>query len=343
MKILHVAIFAILLFGTAPAWGVEDLVAYLPISGEPVTPQFKFSKEITLDYPNGGKLKDALEGRNLSISFEENSYSNQSVKGLMEEINSGLQGPTRITYLVLNYSFVLAGRKSSASLDYTITLTPMISGYVISNGTQANPTVLDASWIDFDIKDPVVIDSQKYDDMEINHPSDILKGSLPDAYAIIAGTGAEGVFDKNMVSSGLFSSMPLDRWDKLFDPAYTLGDSAGLDSKGLKVPVTTFSAGVGTLPSGVLALYEVDEDFTGSDGMKYHVSLLGGADAATVNVQGHASPYLSNGNWAFATVPSAYGPSCCVQPWDETPVVWVGIISAAVAGFFVLYFRRFKE
>lgn len=55
MKMLHVATFAILLFGTAPALAIEDLVAYLPISGEPVTPQFKFSKDITLDYPNGGK------------------------------------------------------------------------------------------------------------------------------------------------------------------------------------------------------------------------------------------------------------------------------------------------
>lgn len=344
MKILHLAVIGILLFGTSPAWALEDLNAYLPISGEPVTPQFKFSKHILLDYVNGGKLKNALEGRNLAISFEENSYRNPSVKELMEKINSDLQGTTKITYLVLNYSFVLTGGKRSATFDYAITLIPMISGYVINNGTQTSPTILDASWIDLDIKDPVVIDSQKYGGMEINYPSSLLKRSLPDVYSILAGTDAQNVFENNMIASNLFSSTPLDRWDSLFDPSYTLGDSAGFTNYGLKVTVTTFSLGVGTMPSGVATFYEVDKDFVGSDGVKYHISVLGGPDAGTINVQGHATPYLDHGRWTFTTVlEPTRSSACCPALWYEIPEVWIAIVAAATTGFFVLYFRRFKD
>ncbi|MDE2591154.1 MAG: hypothetical protein KGL95_15970, partial [Patescibacteria group bacterium] len=35
--------------------------------------------------------------------------------------------------------------------------------------------------------------------------------------------------------------------------------------------------------------------------------------------------------------------SCCPVPWYETPAFMVGVIAATAAGFFVFYFRRFRE
>lgn len=63
MKILFFTTIVILLSGSSlPAWAFVDLNAYLPISGDPVTPGFIFDKTYQIDYPNGGKLKDALAG-----------------------------------------------------------------------------------------------------------------------------------------------------------------------------------------------------------------------------------------------------------------------------------------
>ncbi len=65
MKIAYLVIITVfatlLIFGINSAFASVEMDAYLPINGEPVTPSFTFYRIITLDYPNGGKLKDALD------------------------------------------------------------------------------------------------------------------------------------------------------------------------------------------------------------------------------------------------------------------------------------------
>src|SRR6476661_706763 len=82
-------ILSLLFFGKiSPIWATVDFNAYLPIEGTPITPEFKFTKNVAIEYPNGGKLKDTLMGKNMTLSFTDTSDNNTSIKAFMEDINT---------------------------------------------------------------------------------------------------------------------------------------------------------------------------------------------------------------------------------------------------------------
>ncbi|NHH96794.1 hypothetical protein DYY66_0471 [Candidatus Nitrosotalea sp. FS] len=72
--LLASAILSLLVVGTvAPIFATVDFNAYLPMEGTPITPEFKFTKNVAIDYSGGGKLKDLLNGKNMTLSFTDTS------------------------------------------------------------------------------------------------------------------------------------------------------------------------------------------------------------------------------------------------------------------------------
>jgi len=114
-----------------------DFTGYIPIDGQPITPNFKFTRVVNISYPNGGKLKDALDGQNQTISFTLDN-SNPSVQKLMQDMQSAMTatGSTaKITGLKLNYVAQINGHSTEASITYLIQVIPTIENYVIYKGT----------------------------------------------------------------------------------------------------------------------------------------------------------------------------------------------------------------
>ncbi|NHI03732.1 hypothetical protein DYY67_0802 [Candidatus Nitrosotalea sp. TS] len=159
----------------------------------------------------------------------------------------------------------------------------------------------------FNANVPITITTNQYGPIEINYPIDSIQSQLPDLYNALKGTDAYTVFQQPnlMDATGLFSQQPVNKWDSLFDPAYTLSDAAGYGYKGQKVAVTTFSSGESELSAGALKINNIDEDFTGSDGIKYHISTTEQANAGTITVQGHANPNQIQGGWTFTATAQA--------------------------------------
>ena len=370
MKTLHLATIAVLAFGMAPSWAYVDLDAYLPASGDPVTPEFIFEKTYQIDYPNGGKLKDALSGRNLTVTCFANSTSNQTVKQLMEEMNSQIlssKSAVSITNLGLFYMFSLRGTPTYAAMDYLLILTPTITGYLLNDGHGKTPSALDAAWMSFAINDPLVIDAKNCRDMEINpplntpknipsymeinYPLNTIKNILPNVYDVVSNTPGEDIFDQafnqNLIDSTPLLQTPLDQWDSLFDPAYVLTGTAGPSlSEGEKVGATAFSTGVGGISSTPSPPNNIDTDFVADT--KYHISKIDHPYAVgTIDVEGHANTGMLHppGITIFVTVTQVS--TCCPYPvhwYDNVPAwAWVGIGSGAVIGFWMFYFRRSKE
>src|SRR5690242_13105166 len=149
------------------------------MSGAPAQSNFKFLESAFIEYPNGGKLKDLLVGKNYTISFTENS-NNTSVQDLMHQLNTALtrdqKSPVIITDLTVQYTATLTGDDKSASIDYNLELIPTLTSYVIKKGANDNdPTVIDAAWMGITIKDPVIIKTAQYGDVEINDPISFVK------------------------------------------------------------------------------------------------------------------------------------------------------------------------
>jgi len=299
-----------LVFGTvAPIWATVDFNAYLPIEGTPIDPEFKFTKNVAIDYSNGGKLKDALMGKNITLQFSDSSGNNTSVKALMDAINSDFisdrKSTATISDLKLEYQVQIHGDSKRATIDYLVRLTPTLNGYTLRNGSANVQTVLDASWMGFALKNPVIIKTKQYGDLEINSLLGVIKNQLPDAYNLLKGTPAEDALNINLIDASPLVSYPIDKWNTIFDPAYTLSETAGYGYAGQKVAVTGFAYGQSDLYQGSLRPVNTEIDFTTDS--QYHLTIIERASSGTLDAAGHATGYMQNGDPAIATSPQLAG------------------------------------
>ncbi|WP_101477453.1 hypothetical protein [Candidatus Nitrosotalea bavarica] len=303
--LLASAVLGLLVFGTvAPIWATVDFNAYLPIEGTPITPEFKFTKNVAIDYSNGGKLKDALMGKNMTISFSDNSDNNTSIKSFMDAINTEFATDRKSTAIITNlkveYQVQVNGDDKGATFDYLIRLIPTVTAYTLNKGGGDVPTVLDISWMGFAIKNPVVITTQQYGNLDINSPIGVIQSQLPDVYNILKGSAAEGPLSINLIDASPLVGYTIDKWNTLFDPAYTLSETAGYGYAGQKVAVTGFAYGQSDLYQGSLKTQDTDVDFTVDS--KYHLTVIERASSGTIDVAGHANGYMVQDTPAISTL-----------------------------------------
>ncbi|MDE1763559.1 MAG: hypothetical protein KGH88_04855 [Thaumarchaeota archaeon] len=315
--IFTLSLVGVMLFGAmSPVLATTDLNAYIPINGALITPDFRFTHIVYLDYSQGGKLKNALDGKNMTISFNADSSSNTSVKNLVNKLNMAMASTgssAKVTDLKLSYEAQINGGPTQASITYLINLVPTIGSYVLYQGTNnvagaigggGTPYIMDAAWVGFNLNQDVKISTQQYGDLEINYPENMIQKELPAAYDVIKGTQAEKLLQQNLINpSTLYTQQPLDKWDHLFDPSYVVSDSNVLHYQGTKVAVTTFSTGVSNLQSGSMSNNQQDADFTAD--APYHIRTIDQAASGTFSVEGHAQAYNVKGAPAFTTTATA--------------------------------------
>ena len=302
------AVISLMIVGTvAPIWATVDFDGYLPIAGNPISPNWKFTKTIFIDYSNGGKLKDAFNGKDLTVAFTDDSDNNQDIKNLMQQINTNIaterKSPATMSKLTVDYQVQIHGGDNKASIDYKIVLSPVLTGYVLGKGDANTPTVFDVSWMGWQITSPITITTKQYGPLEINFPLGVVQNQIPDAYNVLKGTDAEKSLQTPLVDASSLMNQPIDKWESLFDPAYTLTETAGYGYQGQKVAVTTYSSGLSNLGAGSLKVNNIDMDFTTD--AKYHLSTIDRASQGTFNVDGHANAYFVQGEPAISTTAQA--------------------------------------
>jgi len=347
MKTLPLSIFVIsvIIFGSiSPIWATSDLSVNLSASGAPAQATFKFSESVSIEYPNGGKLKNLLTEKTYTINFTEKS-DNTDVQDLVHQLNTELardqKSPVIITDLTVRYFATLVGDAKSASIDYNLELIPTLTSYVIKKGANDNdPTIIDPAWMGLAIKDPVIIKTAQYGDVEINTPISFVKKVAPDVYSNIQGTKAEDALKNNLIDARSILQEPLDQWVHLFDPAYTLSETSDFGYAGQKVAITTYTIGPNTLPYQKPNPHEVE--FL-TDAI-YKLTTFQHDSSASVNIEGHAITTNIGGTLAFGTTPQVTyaGP----QPsWLDNayPTILIVIGGLAVIAFWAIFFRRFKD
>ncbi|HWY35233.1 MAG TPA: hypothetical protein VNX68_11345, partial [Nitrosopumilaceae archaeon] len=308
-KYFALGLIGLLVFGSiSPIWATSDLSVYLSASGTPTQATFKFLESAFIEYPNGGKLKDLLAGKNYTISFTENS-NNTSVQDLMHQLNTVLvrdqKSPVIITDLTVRYTATLVGDDKSTSIDYNLQLIPTLTSYVIKKGaSDTDPTIIDAAWMGIAIKDPVIIKTTKYGDMEINTPISFVKKVVPDVYSNIQGTKAEDALKNNLIDASSILQEPLDQWSHLFDPAFIISETSGFGYKGQKVAITTFAMGQSSLGNSEKPTQNTIDFTTDTN---YQLTTIQHASSATVNIEGHAVTTSVGGTPAFGTTPQSTG------------------------------------
>ena len=140
-----------------------DLNAELSSKGLQEKPRFRFDETALVDYHDGGKLRDILYNKNMTISFVADS-KNPSVQDLIASINTNLlqeKSLVKVTDLLVNYKASVTGGDSSATFDYSLTLIPTITNYVMTKDAN-DRTVIDGAWMGISLDGPVIIKTEKY-------------------------------------------------------------------------------------------------------------------------------------------------------------------------------------
>jgi hypothetical protein len=284
-----------------PVYAV-DLNGALSSQGSPEKPTYKFQETVFINYPDGGKLENLLNHKNMTVSFLVDS-TNPSVQNLVNRINADLlqnqKSPTRVTNLIISYTASLLGSDTSATVDYKLVLIPTITNYVLTKGSD-NQTILDAGWMGMSIAGPVNINATQYGTVDINTPYSILQKIVPDIHLQIAGTPAEQVLSNSLMDSSSIMQHPISDWQHLFDPSYTIVETNSWGYNGTKVPITTYTVGESVLgqslnPTENTVNFSLDKD--------YQVQTIQHASSATIQVDGVAQLETVGDQLAFLTSP----------------------------------------
>lgn len=349
MKTLHYSIIAVLVIcGTvSPAWAYVDFKAYLPMGGTSITPEFNFTKNIIIDYSNGGKLKDALMGKHITLQFSDTSNNNTSVKSLMGTINSDFiterKSNAIISNLRLDYQVQINGGDKNATFDYVIKLVPTVNNYTLYKGFGSAPTTFGISWMGFVIKDPVIITTKQYGYLEINSPLGAIKNQLPYVYNLLKGTPVENALNLNLLDASALLKYPIDKWNSLFDPTFAFSKTTGYGYPGKTVGVTEFSFGPNDLYQVYWKPVTNTTDFTTDS--KYNMTVIERPSSSIIDVEGLATGYVVpnkvQDNPAIATKPT---PSYSIeQRWlnfEQESILVLFVISVVVAVFVFNRHRR---
>lgn len=329
----------ILMLSFLPVYAV-DLNAEMSSKGVQERPAFRFVETAFVDYHNGGKLRDLLGHKNMTISFQADS-SNPSIRDLISRINTNLsqdlKSQTKITDMSVDYSASIVGQDNSATMDYSITLMPTIDNYVVAKNS-GDSTVLDAGWMGLSIHGPVVIKTAKYGDVEINKPASFLYKIVPDLE--ITDSNAQQVLDYELIDSSSIMQQPVSNWQHMFDPAYIITETSGWGYNGSKIPITTYTVGessIGIVQNSIVHVADFTLDKT------YEIQTVQHASSATVQIDGHASLQAVGKTVTFTTTPSDTNPSPSSGLSVQTIYAMAGFGAILAAGIFIWSNKKMKQ
>ncbi len=325
-----------------------ELQSYLPIDGTPVIPSLHFTKTMFLEYPDGGKLKNMLDGKKIDIEFTDDSDNNPSIKKLADEINAQLKverkSPVIITKLILNYKMTLSGNDTKTSIEYNVILRPTITGYIINQRNNSENTIYDAAWVGFDIKKPVFITTEEYENLEINFPLSAIQRNLPNVYSMLNGSKAEAVLNQNLIDTSPLLEQPIDKWNSLFDPTYVVTDSDALGQRGKKITGTIFSTGESAPFTGLHAEEKTTTNFIGD--ITYGLSTTEKVSSGSISVDGIAHGYVIQEEPIISTVGKISSDTIITFPErlsSMNTIVATTILVIAIAMMIFIVLRRKKD
>ena len=247
-----------------------------------------YQRSITFDYSQGGKLADALVGKSDKIAFNASSDT-VGMASLIGNLNSYMASKgsqAQVTDLDLEYLVTITGRSDNASVDYKIVLKPTIKGFVIKQGSDNAPTLIDVDWRGFGALGPVVITTPMYGDVEINLPISAIETFIPSmGLTMQAGESGELLNTRLMDGDGI-KDQPIGNWHFLFDPTGIGVDAAQYGFQTGSV-LSSFTMGESSLREGLIREQIHEATFT-SDKV-YVIKSIESSANASIDILGFAN------------------------------------------------------
>lgn len=285
-----------------------DLQAMLIPSQNSTMASFIGVKTMTLTYPAGSPISQALEGETRRISFSLNGTADQeSESGVSEAIaaiNEALlevRSPVHASAITISYSAVLRGESDRATVAYRTEIEPTLENYVLED--QGSRQIVDLEWRGISIDEPLVLTAPDIGEIDVNHPSGLFQTLYPEVATKLMATEARQVLDDPILHFEEFD-FPLSSWHQLFDPVGAYGGSAGLQGTGGAQVLSVYSLGESSLREGTHTATEKSAAVT-IDGADVHIESSTPPPNAQITVAGYSAVEESSGAEFAAVSPDA--------------------------------------
>lgn len=297
---------------------------------------------VYFEYPNGGKLKDLLENVNHQIAFTADKNT-PGVQELINKLNDVLvkekKSPATISDLKIDYRSTLKGGSDRATLEHQVKLDATVTRFVLGQTTgkddYSGGTLIDLNWRGFGIKDPVMIKTQEFGDIDINLPSGHLSLSHADILKMLENTDAAAILNQPSLDYNDFSALSLDKWHWSFDTSGIVKDSERFGFKevgGAKV-VTFFALGESSIREGIHKETTSEAKIT-IDGQQYVVRSTTPPSSASIQILGYATENIQGADEGAIVADNApEGGRSYTGGFPITVLAVLGGMLGAVAGF----------
>lgn len=281
---------------TTPAWGVF-LNANVNPHENTVKPEFVFHDTIFIEYPDGGKIKDDLRGKNLSLEFTVNDTTpgvDELIYKLNRQLLDNLHSTAKVTDLDMRYSAKISdGREGLSSVEYNIVFKPTITN-ITSSRSSVNSTVIDSQWRSFFVNDPVVIETNGYGKYDINNPLSVFEKLSPEVYQILVHN-AINTLNFSMIDARDLSK-PISDWQ--------LGCNSNVYyGRMLSVP-TIFSMETESYRENFLLNPPVKSQMSFTADKTYHIQTFDEGSKADILIDGYVRPHVIGNTEYLESLPS---------------------------------------
>lgn len=243
---------------------------------------FTGDRILTLKYPVNSTTSQILDGNKETISFSVNSSdSSNGLTEILDQINNVLlsqkQSLVNFENATLDYRAAINGGPTTASIAYQVELHPTITNLVTaSNGTST--AVLDVDWRSIVLDEPLIVNTEEYGQIDINHPIGGLEKLVPEFAAKIQNTTLAPAFDTPILDFEEFGSS-MNNWHFLFDATGAQAGAAG------------FGYSVIEGGSEIVSIYSLGESsFREGTHTVKSISASADIDGVTVNLDGITAP-----------------------------------------------------
>lgn len=307
---------------------------------------FTGDRILTLKYPVNSTTSQILDGNKETISFSLNSSDNSNgLTEILDKINNVLlsqkQSLVNFENATLDYRAAINGGPTTATISYQVELHPTITNLVTaSNGTSTS--VLDVDWRSIVLEEPLIVNTEEYGPIDINHPVGALEKLAPELAAKIQNTTLAEAFNTPILDFEEFGSS-MNNWHFLFDAT---GAQAGAAGYGFSVIegdseiVSIYSLGESSFREGTHTVKETSAS-ADIDGVTVTVNGLTAPPSGQMQIGGFAQVQQSGGTEHLFV--SSEAPQGVATSSGSFPIQVLLIFGAMMAGVAILVLVKARK
>ena len=263
--------------------------------------EFLAQRVTTIDYSNGGRVKDILSNVNEIYVFKAGD-STPGIDVLKQRINEALlavNSPAKVAEVrELTYRVALHDdRGTKAILEQSVNLKVKITNIVMQEAVYQQPAIIDLNWRGFKVEGQVPItfntDGGQIT-MDINSVKGYLDARFPEVSSILSkDSNIANILNDPLINFERIKELPITQWHKLINANASMAEASRWGVNEPAPAVTVVSAGEGSIREGAHKERVLTVNAT-IDGSTYKIEAVDPPISASLDIYYWAEPITDN-------------------------------------------------